>query len=44
MFKALFQYVPLGPLLLALLLFLLMPFDQERNESGEAVQASHRIS
>jgi hypothetical protein len=44
MFKALFQYVPLGPLLLALVLFLLMPFDQAEKERGEPVQTPHRIS
>lgn len=40
MFKALLHYVPLGPLLLAVLLFLLLPFDREGKGSEEPVEAS----
>ena len=33
-FKTVLRYVPLGPLLLAILLFLLMPFDKGPKEGG----------
>jgi hypothetical protein len=34
MFKALLQYVPLGPVILAVLLFVLMPFDEGRSQGA----------
>lgn len=39
MFRALLRYVPVGPLLLAVLLFVLMPFDREGRERGMPAQA-----
>lgn len=39
MFRALLSYVPVGPLLLAVLLFVLMPFEREGRESGQPAQA-----
>jgi hypothetical protein len=34
MCRAILRYVPLGPLILAVLLFVLMPFDREKQEEG----------
>jgi hypothetical protein len=39
-FKAWLQYVPLVPLIAAVLLFLLMPFEGARESSGEPVAAT----
>jgi hypothetical protein len=40
MCRAILRYVPLVPLILAVLLFVLMPFDDEaRKDSGESAQA-----
>ncbi|HEY3488036.1 MAG TPA: hypothetical protein VGL10_08215, partial [Gammaproteobacteria bacterium] len=34
MFKILLQYVPLGPVIVALLLFVLLPFDEVHSITG----------